>query len=314
ETRFVSKEWTFLLGLGCFCAGMLFTDRMGTDPEPKGIKRTTAVEAEKLKLNSEGCNPKTKEEKHVSKRIIGEVFKTHHAIQTLDKTILNLEMELTAARAAQESLLSKSSRKRKYLMVIGINTAFSSRKRRDSARASWMPQGEKRNKLEDEKSIIVLFVIIGHGTFKSVSRILYISHDSDNARDHVEGYLELSAKPKIYFATALALWDADFYVKVDDDVDVNIETLVRHRKKHCVFLGCMKSGPVLSQKGVRCNEPEYWQFGESGNKYFRHATRKFYAISKDLASYISINQLCCGRPPDCEWKAQAGNACVASFD
>ncbi|KAG4208073.1 hypothetical protein ERO13_A03G108233v2, partial [Gossypium hirsutum] len=324
ETRFVSKEWTFLLGLGCFCAGMLFTDsnRMGTDPEPKGIKRTTAVEAEKLKLISEGCNPKTKEEKHVSKRIIGEVFKTHHAIQTLDKTILNLEMELTAARAAQESLLSKSSRKRKYLMVIGINTAFSSRKRRDSARATWMPQGEKRNKLEDEKSIIVLFVIIESYIFRMTVTMQGCKWIT--ITDHVEGYLELSAKPKIYFATALALWDADFYVKVDDDVDVNIETLVRHRKKHCVFLGCMKSGPVLSQKGVRCNEPEYWQFGESGNKYFRHATRKFYAISKDLASYISINHLIqimksvCSNEwttnADCEWKAQAGNACVASFD
>ncbi|KAH1097843.1 hypothetical protein J1N35_014764 [Gossypium stocksii] len=86
---------------------------------------------------------------------MGEVFKTHHAIQTLDKTILNLEMELAAARAAQESLLggsplstdanrAKSSRKRKYLMVIGINTAFSSRKRRDSARATWMPQVPRR--------------------------------------------------------------------------------------------------------------------------------------------------------------------------
>jgi hypothetical protein len=41
-------------------------------------------------------------------------------------------------------------------------------------------------------------------------------------QDHVEGYLELSAKTKIYFATAVALWDADFYVKVDDDVHVNI--------------------------------------------------------------------------------------------
>ena len=61
-------------------------------------------------------------------------------------------MELAAARTAQESLLSgsplstdvsraESSRKRKYLMVIGINTAFSSRKRRDSVRATWMPQG-----------------------------------------------------------------------------------------------------------------------------------------------------------------------------
>lgn len=61
-------------------------------------------------------------------------------------------MELAAARAAQESIRSaspssqdpkqnESSRKRKYLMVIGINTAFSSRKRRDSVRATWMPQG-----------------------------------------------------------------------------------------------------------------------------------------------------------------------------
>jgi len=61
-------------------------------------------------------------------------------------------MELAAARATQESLrscapvsddirMSESSGKRKYLMVIGINTAFSSRKRRDSVRATWMPQG-----------------------------------------------------------------------------------------------------------------------------------------------------------------------------
>lgn len=41
-------------------------------------------------------------------------------------------------------------------------------------------------------------------------------------QDHVEGYLELSAKTKKYFTTAVALWDADFYVKVDDDVHVNI--------------------------------------------------------------------------------------------
>ena len=41
-------------------------------------------------------------------------------------------------------------------------------------------------------------------------------------QDHVEGYLELSAKTKSYFTTAYALWDADFYVKVDDDVHVNI--------------------------------------------------------------------------------------------
>jgi hypothetical protein len=31
--------------------------RMWTIPEPKGIARTTATEAEKLKLVSEGCDP-----------------------------------------------------------------------------------------------------------------------------------------------------------------------------------------------------------------------------------------------------------------
>ncbi|XWS23018.1 hypothetical protein CRYUN_Cryun29cG0084900 [Craigia yunnanensis] len=337
-------------------------NRMGTVPESKGIMQTTAVEAEKLKLISEGCNLKAKEEKHVSKDIIGEVFKTQHAIQTFDKTISNLEMELAAARAAQESLLSgspfstdvstaESSSKRKYLMVIGINTAFSSRTRRDSVRATWMPQGEKRKKLEDEKGIIVRFVI-GHSA--TTGGILDRAIEAEDKKhgdflrlDHVEGYLELSAKTKIYFATAVALWDADFYVKVDDDVHVNIatlgETLVRHRKKPRVYIGCMKSGPVLSQKGVRYHEPEHWKFGEAGNKYFRHATGQLYAISKDMATYISINQhvlhkyanedvslgswfigldvehiddrrLCCGTPPDCEWKAQAGNICVASFD
>ncbi|KAJ6762243.1 BETA-16-GALACTOSYLTRANSFERASE GALT31A [Salix koriyanagi] len=90
-------------------------------------------------------------------------------------------------------------------------------------------------------------------------------------------------------------------------------------------------------------EPESWKFGEDGNKYFRHATGQLYAISKDLAAYISINSpilhryanedvslgswllglevehvddrsMCCGTPPDCEWKAQEGSVCVASFD
>jgi hypothetical protein len=72
--------------------------------------------------------------------------------RTLDKTIANLETELSAARTLQDSFLngspvqedykaSESTGRRKYLMVIGINTAFSSRKRRDSIRNTWMPKG-----------------------------------------------------------------------------------------------------------------------------------------------------------------------------
>ncbi|CAI0407223.1 unnamed protein product [Linum tenue] len=200
--------------------------------------------------------------------------------RSLDSKISILETKLAAAKAKQKALGNGTVvARRKYTMVIGINTAFSSRKRRDSVRSTWMPQ--------------------------------------------------------------------DFYIKVDDDVHVNIATLgsilQEHVKKPRVYIGCMKSGPVLAKKGVKYHEPEYWKFGEVGNKYFRHATGQLYAISKDLATYISVNQqmlhkfanedvslgswvlgldvehvderrLCCGTPPDCETRARLGSTCAVSFD
>ncbi|KAL0320806.1 UNVERIFIED_CONTAM: putative beta-1,3-galactosyltransferase 2 [Sesamum radiatum] len=288
-------------------------------------------------------------------------------------------MELAAARAVQDSLLGGSpisqnlkmpelDKKRKYLMVVGINTAFSSRKRRDSVRATWMLQGDKRKKLEEEKGIIIRFVIghsatsggildraieaedKKHGDFLRLVSLLIllvsVSSSFIEKTAHIRPTISYMKLTHMTNGKSVTLWDADFYVKVDDDVHVNIATLggtlARHRSKPRVYIGCMKSGPVLAQKGVRYHEPEYWKFGEQGNKYFRHATGQIYAISKDLATYIAINQhilhkyanedvslgswfigldvehiddrrLCCGTT-DCEWKAQAGNVCVASFD
>ncbi|KAM7280351.1 hypothetical protein ACFE04_007485 [Oxalis oulophora] len=307
------KKWTLLLCIAFFCAGMLFSDRMWAVPELKDLSiQETSDRYVKMNLDTEGCGPSS-DVKQEPKNLQGEVLKTHHAIHTLDKTISNLEMELAASRSAQESLITgrkdtkipQPNRKKKYLMVVGINTAFSSRKRRDSVRATWMPQGEKRKKLEEEKGIVIRFVI-GHS------------------------------------ATSGGILDRA--VEAEDQKHATLgATLARHRSKPRVYIGCMKSGPVLAQKGVRYREPEYWKFGAEGNKYFRHATGQLYAISKDLAAYISINQnvlhkyanedvstgswfigldvehvddrrLCCGTPPDCEWKAQAGNICVASFD
>ncbi|KAI6704524.1 hypothetical protein NL676_007486 [Syzygium grande] len=258
----------------------------------------------------------------------------------IDQTIAELEKKLATAMAKQETVLdgspksANSAKADKYFMVIGINTAFSTRRRRDSIRETWMPQGEKREKLEKEKGIVIRFVI-GRSPY------------NEYAKDHVEAYLELSAKTKKYFATAVSLWDAEFYIKVDDDVHVNLATLgmilAGHRFKPRIYVGCMKSGPVLFRKGVKYHEPEFWKFGDVGNNYFRHATGQLYAISKDLASYISTNhdvlhkyanedvslgswiigldvehvddrRLCCSTPPDCEWKAIAGSTCAASFD
>jgi len=345
----VSWKGILVLCFASFCVGLLFTNRMWSNPDMNDVIRS-------------GCEP-TPNGDGSQKNIFDEVSRTHQVIQTLDKTISSLELELAAARAQQnsgsalqpltirETGVAPAGERQKAFVVVGINTAFSSRKRRDSVRETWMPQGDRLKQLEQEKGIVIRFVI-GHSA--TPGGILDRAIEAEDAQhgdfmrlDHVEGYHELSMKTKIYFATAVKKWDADFYVKVDDDVHVNLgmlgTTLARHRSKPRVYIGCMKSGPVLAQKGVKYHEPEYWKFGEEGNKYFRHATGQIYALSKDLATYIAVNQpllhryanedvslgawiigldvdhiddrsMCCGTPPDCEWKAQAGNVCVASFD
>ncbi|ESW08188.1 hypothetical protein PHAVU_009G026100 [Phaseolus vulgaris] len=353
----ISASWIPIFSVFSFILGMLITSRMWDPPESNGMLIAQHQRDQQLQVISGDCETK----KMQPKDAVSELQKTHEAIQALDKQVSMLQMELAAARSSRESGISDSNtstttseegaQRKKAFIVIGINTAFSSRKRRDSVRETWMPQGEQLLQLEREKGIVIRFMI-GHSA--TSNSILDRAIDSEEAQhkdflrlEHVEGYHELSAKTKIFFSTAVARWDADFYVKVDDDVHVNLgvlaTTLARHRSKPRVYIGCMKSGPVLSRKDVKYHEPEFWKFGEEGNKYFRHATGQIYAISKDLATYISINQpilhkyanedvslgawfiglevehiddrnMCCGTPPDCEWKAQAGNICVASFD
>ncbi|KAL2339846.1 hypothetical protein Fmac_007786 [Flemingia macrophylla] len=356
----ISATWIPIFSVFSFIMGMLITSRMWDPPESNGLLISQHQRDQQLQVISGDCATK----KSQPKDAVSELEKTHEAIQALDKQVSMLQMELAAARNSRENGILDSNAsattsepfredtpRKKAFIVIGINTAFSSRKRRDSVRETWMPQGEQLLQLEREKGIVIRFMI-GHSA--TSNSILDRAIDSEEAQhkdflrlEHVEGYHELSAKTKIFFSTAVAKWDADFYVKVDDDVHVNLgvlaTTLARHRSKPRVYIGCMKSGPVLSRKDVKYHEPEFWKFGEEGNKYFRHATGQIYAISKDLATYISINQpilhkyanedvslgawfiglevehiddrnMCCGTPPDCEWKAQAGNICVASFD
>jgi hypothetical protein len=125
---------------------------MWPEPESNVVSRDTVASDERLRLESEDCDSSKKGLKRESKDILGDVYKSPDAIQTLDKTISKLETELADARAAQESIMNGSPvsddfklpetvTKRKYLMVVGVNTAFSSRKRRDSVRATWMPPG-----------------------------------------------------------------------------------------------------------------------------------------------------------------------------
>ncbi|KAK2998629.1 hypothetical protein RJ639_010846 [Escallonia herrerae] len=363
----VSTRWVSLFCIASFCLGFVVINRLWTTQDEVKMNQEALSVADQESGELQPAVKCEKKSSHTSNILLGaedilsQVSQTHDVIMTLDKTISSLEMQLASARSAKADNEEGSpevtkhgiemNERQKVFFVMGIITAFSSRKRRDSIRDTWMPKGDVLRKLEKEKGIIIRFVI-GHsatpgGVLDRAIDAEVRQHKDFLRLNHVEGYHELSSKTQIYFSTAAAKWDADFYIKVDDDVHVNLgmvgSTLARHRSKSHVYIGCMKSGPVLAQKGVKYHEPEFWKFGEEGNKYFRHATGQIYAISKDLATYISVNRnilhnyanedvslgswfigldvehiddrsLCCGTPPDCEWKVQAGNACAASFD
>ncbi|PSS00190.1 Beta-1,3-galactosyltransferase [Actinidia chinensis var. chinensis] len=250
----IPAKLILMLCIASFLAGSLFTSRtsihsseINTDHRQK-LTTTVAHDSDHKRKLVEGS----------SGDIMGEVMKTHQAIQSLDKTISTLEMELAVARARKSAdshlSLHKSSNQtlQKVFAVIGINTAFSSKKRRNSLRETWMPRGDKLKKLEREKGIIIRFVI-GHSA--TPGGVLDRAIDAEEAENkdflrlkHVEGYHELSTKTRLFFSTVISIWDAEFYVKVDDDVHLNLGTTNQSFSSIVlmIFLSCVTSLTIFA--------------------------------------------------------------------
>ncbi|XP_030535565.1 hydroxyproline O-galactosyltransferase HPGT1 [Rhodamnia argentea] len=215
------------------------------------------------------------------------------------KKLSTLEMELAAAR--KEGFISKHSvddSKKRPLLVVGIFTGFAHKNNRDAIRKAWMGSGTALKTLEKEKGIIIRFVI-GRSANKGDS--LDGATDSENRQtndfiildNHVEAPEETPKKAKLFFAHAAETWDAEFYAKVKDDVYVNIDALLTaltaHLDKPRVYIGCMKSGEVFSERGHQWYEPDWWKFGDK-KSYFRHASGELFVISRALAQFVSINR------------------------
>ncbi|BBN04054.1 hydroxyproline O-galactosyltransferase HPGT [Marchantia polymorpha subsp. ruderalis] len=276
----------------------------------------------------------------------------------MQKHIAALEMEIAAARSQgfmlkRPAVDNTTANGGRLHAVIGVYTGFGNRLRRDSIRKTWMPTGEQLKKLEVEKGIVIRFVV-GRSANKGDSSDRLIDEENNKTKDflilesHVEGENELSRKTKTFISTAVELWDADFYMKVDDDVFVNVEILgamlASHWDKPRVYVGCMKSGEVFSEPNQRWYEPEWWKFGDE-KSYFRHAAGQIYGLSRALAQYIAINsailheysnedvtvgswmiglevdhvderRLCCASSVDglCEKWKYIGEACIAVLD
>ncbi|KAE8690186.1 putative beta-1,3-galactosyltransferase 11 [Hibiscus syriacus] len=145
--------------------------------------------------------------------------------------------------------------------------------------------GAALKKLEEEKGIVVRF-IIGKSANRGDSLDREIRDENSQTNDFiildgVEAPEERSKKIKFFFAHAVESWDSEFYVKVNDDVYVNIENMTdsddqlkvlryalgaklsAHLDKPRVYMGCMKSGEVFSEPTHKWYEPDWWKFGDS---------------------------------------------------
>ncbi|CAA2992558.1 hydroxyproline O-galactosyltransferase HPGT3-like [Olea europaea subsp. europaea] len=218
----------------------------------------------------------------------------------LKRRIVEAEMELTLAKSQgylkSQVQQSGSSSGKKLLAVIGVYSGFGSRLRRNTFRGSMTSKGVTLQKLE-ERGIIVRFVI-GRSPNRGDSLDHNIDEENRVRKDflildgHEEAQEELPKKAKFFFSTAIQTWDAEFYIKVDDNIDLNFDVLIEliksRRGQDGAYIGCMKSGEVVSEEGKLWYEPEWWKFGDQ-KTYFRHAAGSIFILSKNLARYIDIN-------------------------
>ncbi|KAK9742218.1 hypothetical protein RND81_03G156600 [Saponaria officinalis] len=278
------KPSLLLAFLSCF-AWLYVAGRLWQDAE----NRTVLVNLLKKNLNQ---RPKvlTVEDKLV---VLG--------CKDLEKRISEVEMDLTLAKSQgylRNQPKENGATERKFLAVIGVYTGFGSRLRRNTFRGSWMPKGDALRKLE-EKGIVIRFVI-GRSPNRGDSLDRNIDDENRKTKDflilegHEEAQEELSKKAKYFFSTAVQNWDAEFYVKVDDNIDLDLDGLIglleSRRDQQNAYIGCMKSGEVISEEGKQWYEPDWWKFGDK-KTYFRHASSSLFILSKNLAEYIFVNSV-----------------------
>nr|XP_043640146.1 hydroxyproline O-galactosyltransferase HPGT3-like [Erigeron canadensis] len=217
----------------------------------------------------------------------------------LERRIVEAEMEITLAKSQgylKNQLKQPGSSNKKLLAVIGIYTGFGSRLKRNSFRNSWTLGGGSLKKLE-ERGIVIRFIIgrspnRGDSLDRNIDEENRTTHDFMILDGHEEADEESSKKAKFFFSTAVQNWDAEFYVKVDNDIHLDLEGLIEllesRRGQNSLYIGCMKSGEVVSEEGKQWYEPEWWKFGDE-KSYFRHASGSLFIISKNFAQYININ-------------------------
>ncbi|XP_058776671.1 probable beta-1,3-galactosyltransferase 14 [Vicia villosa] len=176
------------------------------------------------------------------------------------------------------------------MAFVGIHTGFSSVGRRQSLRKTWFPSDPDGHKRLEEATGMAFRFIIGRTNDKSKMSALkreIAEYDDFIQLDIEDEYSKLTYKTLAFFKVSYALFEAEFYVKVDDDIYIRpdrLSLLLAKERSHLqTYIGCMKKGDVFTDPEHRWYEPLY---SLTGKEYFLYAYGAIYALSTDIVSNL----------------------------
>nr|POE68715.1 putative beta-1,3-galactosyltransferase 12 [Quercus suber] len=91
-----------------------------------------------------------------------------------------------------------------------------------------------------------------------------------------------------FFKAAFELFEADYYVKIDDVIYLRPDRLAillaKERTHPLTYIGCMKKGPVITDPKMKW----YKKSGHLiGNEYFLHAYGPIYVLYAEVVASLA---------------------------
>ncbi|CAI5524642.1 unnamed protein product [Closterium sp. Naga37s-1] len=181
--------------------------------------------------------------------------------------------------------------RKRVLGFVGVQTGFGSGKRRALLRETWFPATpEEHARVEAETGLVFRF-IIGHSTSEEDEQLLQAENSThgDLLRIDVdEADFNAIHKTLVYFTTVFKLYEAEFFIKANDDIflvpDRLSSLIARPRKSPRTYLGCLKKGAVFTNPKMKWFEPKSWLVG---SEYFLHAYGPIYSLSYDVVNILN---------------------------
>ncbi|KAL6208018.1 hypothetical protein ACLB2K_018970 [Fragaria x ananassa] len=179
----------------------------------------------------------------------------------------------------------------KLLGFVGILTGFGGADRRAAMRSTWFPSDpDGLLRLEQATGLAFRFVL---GRSKDSKKMAELQKEIDQYRDFLvidikDEYVSHPWKTLEFFKGAFQQFEADYYVKADDDIYLRPDRLAillaKERTDSRTYIGCMKKGPVITDPKMKWYEKSGHLIG---NEYYLHAYGPIYVLSAEVVASLA---------------------------